>query len=143
MAVTWTPGPGPTNGPDIGTSNAAADILNGFGGNDTLNGGAGTDILNGGAGADTFVYNTAAQSRVGLGLRDTITDFTSGVDTINLTEIYGGSLTYIGANAFNGIGQVRYQGGLLQANLFGNTNPDLEVQLAGGATLVAGDLVLA
>ncbi|MBD2467510.1 hypothetical protein H6G90_07620 [Nostoc sp. FACHB-145] len=120
---------------------AGADILNGGAGADVLVGGLGQDTLTGGAGADSFVYNTAAQSQVGSSLRDTITDFTSGVDTIDLKEIYGGSLVFIGASAFNGIGQVRFLGGLVQANLSGNANPDFEIQLAGGATLGAGDLV--
>jgi Ca2+-binding RTX toxin-like protein len=52
MAVIWIPGPGPTNGADIGTSDAASDNFNGLGGNDTLNGGAGDDTLRGGTGND-------------------------------------------------------------------------------------------
>ncbi|WP_459195166.1 calcium-binding protein [Nostoc sp. FACHB-892] len=52
MAVIWTPGSGPTNRADIGSSDAASDNFNGFGGNDTLNGGAGDDTLRGGTGND-------------------------------------------------------------------------------------------
>ncbi|MGJ5630776.1 calcium-binding protein [Nostoc sp. CALU 1950] len=52
MAINWIPGPGPTNGADTGTSDAASDNFSGLDGNDTLNGGAGNDTLNGGAGND-------------------------------------------------------------------------------------------
>ncbi|MDZ8260355.1 calcium-binding protein [Nostoc sp. ChiQUE01b] len=52
MAVTWIPGPGPTNGADVGVSNAASDNFNGLGGNDSLYGNAGNDLLQGGDGID-------------------------------------------------------------------------------------------
>ncbi|MGF1934198.1 MAG: calcium-binding protein [Nostoc sp. ChiQUE02] len=52
MAINWIPGPGPTNGADTGTSDAASDNFSGLGGNDTLNGGTGNDTLNGGTGND-------------------------------------------------------------------------------------------
>jgi Ca2+-binding RTX toxin-like protein len=129
-------------GADILNGGAGADTLNGGNGTDVLVGGLGQDTLTGGAGADRFVYNAAPQSQVGSSLRGTITDFTSNVDTIDLTEIFGDSLEFIDAEAFNGTGQVRFQNGLLQANLFGNANPDFEIQLAGDATLAVDDLVL-
>ena len=55
--------------------------INGGAGNDTLYGGAGTDKLTGGAGSDTFVYNG--------GGTDTVTDYTAGQDTL---QISGGSI---------------------------------------------------
>nr|WP_308494626.1 type I secretion C-terminal target domain-containing protein [Duganella rivi] len=59
--------------------NVGADVLNGAGGNDTLVGGSGNDKLTGGAGAgaDTFVFNSLLGS-------DSVTDFTTGVDVVQL-----------------------------------------------------------
>lgn len=56
------------------------DTLNGGAGNDTLNGGNGNDILTGGTGADLFVIS----GNINLIGTDTITDFASGVDRIQI-----------------------------------------------------------
>lgn len=53
------------------------DILLGGGGNDRLDGGALNDTMTGGVGADVFVFGRVAG-------RDTITDFNSDVDRIDL-----------------------------------------------------------
>jgi Ca2+-binding RTX toxin-like protein len=58
-------------------SGAGNDVLSGGAGNDVLNGAAGSDKLTGGAGADIFVLNSLVGS-------DTITDFVSGADHLNL-----------------------------------------------------------
>lgn len=55
------------------------DRIEGGAGNDTLEGGRGNDILIGGAGADVFEFER------GDG-RDTISDFTNGVDLIDLDD---------------------------------------------------------
>ena len=79
-------------GNDLLVGNAGNDVITGGGGNDTLiggtgddylDGGAGEDYLTGGAGNDTF--NLYATNQVGnvFGV-DTITDFVSGVDKIQL-----------------------------------------------------------
>jgi serralysin len=62
------------------TGNGLDNILIGNTGNDTLDGGTGNDMLTGGAGNDIFVF------RDGSG-NDTITDFTSGQDVVDLTGI--------------------------------------------------------
>jgi serralysin len=62
------------------TGNAKANVLNGAGGNDDLYGGKGNDMLTGGAGADEFHFAK------GDG-KDTITDFTNGADTIDLSHL--------------------------------------------------------
>ena len=59
-----------------GTGN---DTLSGGGDGDTLAGGAGSDRLSGGAGADRFVF-----SADDFGALDTVTDFTPGVDVLDL-----------------------------------------------------------
>jgi len=94
------------DGNDYVAGGADDDILGGGAGNDTVSGGAGNDRLNGndgddiiisgtgldtltgGAGADTFVFS-ATDSGLGVGSRDQITDFTHGVDEIDLTRIVG------------------------------------------------------
>jgi Ca2+-binding RTX toxin-like protein len=57
------------------------DLLYGDGGDDVLNGGSGNDVLTGGAGADTFVFQPGSGA-------DRITDFTHGVDVIDLTAYH-------------------------------------------------------
>jgi len=64
-------------GNDILNGGDGSDILTGGKGFDTLNGGLGNDILIGGVGNDVFVLGA------GLGI-DTISDFTNGVDTVQL-----------------------------------------------------------
>jgi Ca2+-binding RTX toxin-like protein len=77
------------------------DLINGRGGDDDLRGGDGDDSLEGGAGADTllgeagadrFVYRQAAHGG------DTIVDFVSGIDKIEISAAgFGGGLTAGGA----------------------------------------------
>lgn len=72
--------------------NDAGNTLDGLAGDDELIGGLGDDLiygregkdtLTGGAGSDVFVFNTALNK---LNNVDTITDFTSGQDKINLSR---------------------------------------------------------
>jgi len=64
-------------GNDFLLGGAGNDTLNGGRGNDTLVGAIGDDTLTGGVGADTFRFGSAD----GM---NTITDFVSGEDTLNL-----------------------------------------------------------
>ncbi|WP_334598109.1 retention module-containing protein [Pseudomonas alvandae] len=57
------------------------DVLNGGGGDDTLIGGLGNNILTGGNGADTF------QWQAGNSCHDVITDFTPGLDKLDLSQL--------------------------------------------------------
>lgn len=63
------------------TANNVGNTLIGAEGNDRLIGGLGEDTLTGGDGNDTFVFNTQLNGKV-----DTITDFTSGADKIELSR---------------------------------------------------------
>ncbi len=72
------------NGDDFLAGGKDLDILDGGNGNDTLTGDLGPDELTGGAGNDIFILSTqtATTNRI---LADIITDFTVGIDLIELT----------------------------------------------------------
>lgn len=61
------------------------DVLIGNQANNHITGGAGADNLTGGGGEDTFVYSKASDTSASK--PDTITDFTSGVDKIDLVNV--------------------------------------------------------
>jgi Ca2+-binding RTX toxin-like protein len=141
-----------------GTGNGAANILrgnnsnntlSGLGGNDTLTGGIGADNLTGGGGTDNFIYTLINQSTVGPAGRDIINGFTSGTDNIDLSAIDANTgiagnqaFTFIGGAAFSAAGQVRYAGGMLQANVGGTLAADFQIQLAGSPAFNgAADLI--
>ena len=67
---------------DLLWGNDAANVLKGLGGNDVLKGFGGNDELWGGAGDDTFVF-------VKDGSTDTVKDFQSGHDKLDLTALTG------------------------------------------------------
>lgn len=125
---------------------AANDTLVGGGGNDRLIGNLGLDTMTGGDGGDIFDFNTIQESPTGAG-RDVIVDFVSGQDVIDLvdidadfTEIGNQGFVFIGSGAFTAAGQLRYAGGILQANVDNNLAADFEVQLTGSPSLQGGDI---
>ena len=69
---------GPGGGDDVMNGGTGNDRLYGGQGADTLTGGPGDDRLAGGPGEDTFVFGPGDGA-------DTVTDFTSGTDRIDLT----------------------------------------------------------
>ncbi len=69
-------------GNDFVSGGQGTDNLNGGDGNDTLVGGLGTDLLTGGAGTDHFVFKHVLDGSINI---DTLTDFTSAVDVIELS----------------------------------------------------------
>jgi serralysin len=92
---------------DILWGGAGNDTLAGGAGDDLLIGGAGSNILTGGMGADVFRF-------ADLGAKDTIRDFTRGVDRIDLSWLdakTGGAVDpfqWVGAAAFsNTAGELR------------------------------------
>ena len=95
------------------------DTLNGGTGNDVLRGGTGADSLTGGAGNDTFVLSNAAVTN-GAGNIDTINDYATGQDTVDVTQILalGSALTIVGGVDTSGHLRVTTTG-LLQVDLDG------------------------
>ncbi|NHF73686.1 calcium-binding protein [Paracoccus xiamenensis] len=115
---------------------AGSDTLDGGIGHDTLIGGDGYDRLTGGTGADVFVFITPSAGS--MGELDTIFDFASGRDVIDLTPLPG-VLVWRGAEAFTGQGdvEVRYGsikgGGQMQIDIDGDRRADLRINIFGDA----------
>ena|SRR5205085_2220398 len=126
--------------------NDVANKLSGNGGNDVLDGAKGNDTYTGGAGADEFRISE-------IGFNDKITDFTSGVDKIRLSEIDANSgvagnqaFTFIGNSAFHNVaGELRgYTAGgdhYVAGDVNGDGVADFSVNV-GAATPVATDFFL-
>lgn len=83
--------------------NVAANVLAGGAGNDALNGGYGNDTLSGGSGNDRYIFDSALSATYNV---DKILDFTSGSDTIVLSNSIFGALMvgYVSQNCFNATG---------------------------------------
>ncbi|RID90325.1 hypothetical protein D2N39_18340 [Gemmobacter lutimaris] len=147
---------------DTLTGNAGDNVIYGIEGNDTISGGGGVDrligglgqdTLTGGAGADVFFFTRVADSDLISG-RDTITDFVSGTDKLNLAQIDANTgvagdqaFTFLGTGAFTGVaGQLRLAvsgaNSFLLGDTDGNGTADLNVALLGVTSIVAGDIIL-
>ena len=73
-------------GADIIFGGSGADTIDGGAGDDVIFGGSGDDALTGGEGADTFVFAPGDGN-------DTITDFNTSEDTINLS-MFGADISF-------------------------------------------------
>jgi serralysin len=123
-------------------------VLYGGLGNDTLAGQAGRDALSGGDGQDTFVLSSASHSTVAT--PDTIRDFISGIDRIDLHSIDANinragdqAFSFIGKSAFSGAaGQLRFASGVLSGDTNGDKMADFVMKVTGLSALAKGDFYL-
>ena len=134
------------------TGNNLDNILIGNSAVNELTGGEGADTLSGGFDKDKFLFKSVADSPATTGAWDVITDFTGGVDKIDLSLIdlnptANGrqKFTFVGPAAFTSSGQLRFDAGTQM--LYGNTDSDVStiefaVRLTGVTSLSAGDLSL-
>lgn len=139
-------------GNDTLTGNTLANQLRGNAGNDTLMGGGGADTLIGGSGNDIFVFNSASESSSAA--FDTVLDFVTGVDKLNLSALDANTgvagqqnFTFAGASAAllaNSISYVLSAGNaLVRGDTDGNlATAEFQVLLLGVNALVAGDFLL-
>ena len=128
---------------------AGNDTIDAGGGNDTINGGAGADRMTGGAGNDTFIFASKSDIGNNAALRETITDFRTGADLIDLTAIdanegLAGQQAFdyasITTAAFTAgtAGKLRYEGGVLFGETTGDGVADFQIALTNGpATLTS------
>jgi len=127
------------------------DTLIGDAQNNVITGGAGKDTMTGGAGADTFIFNSTSNSGATIASADVITDFTHGIDKIDLRNI-DANLTTAGDQSFT-FNNTTAAGYALWTNSDathtyinidnnGNTTPDMVITLNGNITVTASDFVL-
>lgn len=126
-------------GNDYILGGTGADKLSGGLGNDVLRGDEGADRLTGGPGRDTFVFTDRDH------VRDTITDFVSGVDKIDLgwwvSNMGGAAFHLIGSRAFSHhAGEGRYANGQFQLDANGDGVADLTITMG---LVHSGDFVFA
>lgn len=85
-----------TSGADSLAGGSGNDTISGLGGNDTLDGLAGSDMLNGGSANDSLTGGTGndvfAFAATGTANADTVVDFVSGTDKIQLDASVMGAL---------------------------------------------------
>lgn len=132
-------------GSDLGETligGSGFDAINGGAGDDVIIGGAGADELFGGAGADTFLLRSAAEASASVGF-ETIRDFTTGVDRIDLTAINAsqvslvrlGTATFLFADTPGGPVRVGADGAINAADLVGFSRGVYLVGTAGADAL--------
>ncbi|MDT0681201.1 calcium-binding protein [Roseicyclus sp. F158] len=152
------------NGDDVFRGGKRSDRLYGRGGDDVLDGGQGVDALFGNSGADIltgggdagqrdrFIFFAATDSRPGQS--DTITDFVSGIDRIEISR-FDADTGVAGNQAFDLIGRSAFSGTAAElrydyidgdthvlADMDGDGLAEFELKLLGLHTLGDGDFLL-
>ena len=104
-----------------GTSNS--ETLSGTSGDDVIAGFKGEDTLTGGDGNDTFFYNETSDGV------DIITDFVSGEDKIDLSQLLANETSYVSGNPFDGgfvsVADFPLGGAMVQIDFDGTGGNDL------------------
>jgi Ca2+-binding RTX toxin-like protein len=120
------------------------DTLVGGAGDDTLIGGRGQDLMSGGAGRDSFVFLATADSTAAL--RDRVQ--VDALDVLDLSAIDANAaragnqaFAFVGDAALRGAGQLRFDAGLVSADVTGDGRADFVVAIVGTG-LGAGDFIL-
>lgn len=140
-------------GHDLVIGSRDGDVIDGGEGNDTIAGAGGADTLTGGAGSDRFTYLAVSDSL--RDASDTIQDFTSGSDIIDLSALALSGVTLAADGAFtliSGMGtaaefQIRVKGTVNQSDIVlagagqsqtGGAGNDLLVLTSGNGRLQGG-----
>ncbi|MGH1577413.1 hypothetical protein [Planktotalea sp.] len=112
------------SGDDVLEGNNGDDAIRGGDGDDMIIGGGGTDLLIGNGGMDVFVFNNISES-TNNAARDEIRFFEDG-DMIDLQNVFGGTLEFIGTGAFTGTdNEVRIKEGAAgNTTVYVDTNGD-------------------
>jgi len=131
-------------GNDTITGSTSNDVINAGSGTDRVIGSLGADRMTGGSERDTYVYSQVNQIGLGMGNRDSITDFTSGQDFLDLNGIDSNTVLagnqnfrYIAGLAFGGVaGELRLENELLSGDINGDRKADFELNLVGVTSLM-------
>jgi len=135
-------------GNDLLLGSHGFDTLDGGAGNDTLVNGAGQEVITGGTGADLFQFTKIWSFTIE---KDLITDFNRAEgDRIDLSAIDANgrlpgdtAFTFIGDASFGRVaGQLRFAGGMLQADYDGDGRSDSEMRIQGVSTMLEVDFIL-
>lgn len=108
------------------------DVIQAGGGADTVTGGGGGDALWGDAGADVFKYLAATDSNAAG--TDSIFDFQSGVDKLDLSAVRTGSSDALGWISSGG-------STFVFVDLHGDGVGDMVIQLTNTASITANDYI--
>jgi VCBS repeat-containing protein len=141
------------SGNDVISGGSGNDVILGASGNDVIDGGSGDDVIIGGAGADqltgssgkdVFVYLAASDSSTRSW--DGITDFTQGMDKIDLSALLGRADLAWGNKTALVYGAWYQNSGtstFVFADTTGNGKADLQIELknTSGLTLTSSDFI--
>jgi len=131
-------------GNDLIVAGAGDDVVDGGAGDDDITGGAGKDTLTGGAGDDEFLY-ALGSSEATNEKPDTITDFTTGSDTIGISFTTTASETYSFTNkgtAASASDSIAKLSGTDGEYLYNTTTNQILLDTDGNGLLQAGDLAI-